>query len=108
MWGCFLMSGVKIMHFLKDWWKSIPIHQNYTMALSILCNMYMYSICYRFHEVMALRTLMRAVPSLRENGDEFKAVIMKLYLNAHELILWMAYVQQLNFQSILLQNMLRF
>ena len=36
MWGCFLMSGVKILHFLKDWWKSIPIHQNYTMALSIL------------------------------------------------------------------------
>ena len=29
MWGCFLMSGVKILHFLKDWWKSIPIHQNY-------------------------------------------------------------------------------
>ena len=34
MWGCFLMSGVKILHILKDWWKSIPIHQNYTMALS--------------------------------------------------------------------------
>ena len=33
MWGCFLMSGVKILHFLKDWCKSIPIHQNYTMAL---------------------------------------------------------------------------
>ena len=33
MWGCVLMSGVKILHFLKDWWKSIPIHQNYTMAL---------------------------------------------------------------------------
>ena len=33
MWGCFLMSGVKILHCLKDWWKSIPIHQNYTMAL---------------------------------------------------------------------------
>ena len=33
MWGCFLMSGVKILHFLKDWGKSIPIHQNYTMAL---------------------------------------------------------------------------
>ena len=33
MWGCFLMSGVKILHFLKDWRKSIPIHQNYTMAL---------------------------------------------------------------------------
>ena len=34
MWGCFLMSGVKILHFLKDWEKSIPIHQNYTMALN--------------------------------------------------------------------------
>ena len=31
MWGCFLMSGVKILHFLKDWWKSISIHQNYTV-----------------------------------------------------------------------------
>ena len=38
MWGCFLMSGVKILHFLKDWWKSIPIHQNYTMALKTLFN----------------------------------------------------------------------
>ena len=36
MWGCFLMSGVKILHFLKDWWKSIPIHQNYTMALTVV------------------------------------------------------------------------
>ena len=36
MWGCFLMSGVKILHFLKDWFKSIPIHQNYTMALTEL------------------------------------------------------------------------
>ena len=35
MWGCFLMSGVKILHVLKDWWKSIPIHQNYTMALTL-------------------------------------------------------------------------
>ena len=35
MWGCFLMSGVKILHFLKDWWKSIPMHQNYTMALKL-------------------------------------------------------------------------
>ena len=25
---------------------------------------------YRFHEVMALRALMRAVPSLRDNGDD--------------------------------------
>ena len=40
MWGCFLMSGVKILHFLKDWWKSIPIHQNYTMALSLDFTMY--------------------------------------------------------------------
>ena len=36
MWGCFLMSGVKILHFLKDWWKSIPIHQSYTMALTVV------------------------------------------------------------------------
>ena len=36
MWGCFLMSGVKILHFLKDWWKSTPIHQNYTMALMLV------------------------------------------------------------------------
>ena len=38
MWGCFLMSGVKILHILKDWWNSIPIHQNYTMALKPLFN----------------------------------------------------------------------
>ena len=30
-------------------------------------------ICYRFHEVMALRALMRAVPSHHENGDKLKA-----------------------------------
>ena len=28
------MSGVRILHFLKDWWKFIQTHQNYTMALS--------------------------------------------------------------------------
>ena len=27
------MSGVRILHFLKDWWKFIQIHQYYTMAL---------------------------------------------------------------------------
>ena len=42
MWGCFLMSGVKILHFLKDWWKSIPIHQNYTMALKTLQNIFVF------------------------------------------------------------------
>ena len=35
-WGCFLMSGVRMLHFLKDWWKFIQIHQNYTMALICL------------------------------------------------------------------------
>ena len=45
MWGCFLMSGVKILHFLKDWWKSIPIHQNYTMALTIAVWSVIYSQC---------------------------------------------------------------
>ena len=24
-----------MLHFLKDWWKFIQIHQNYTMALQI-------------------------------------------------------------------------
>ena len=33
VWGCFLMSGVRMLHFLKDWWKFIQIHQYYTMAL---------------------------------------------------------------------------
>ena len=28
------MSGVKILHFLKDWWKFSPIHQYYTIALN--------------------------------------------------------------------------
>ena len=44
MWGCILMSGVKILHFLKDWWKSIPIHQNYTMALKNLSYMSLHAI----------------------------------------------------------------
>ena len=29
------MSGVRMMHFLKDWWKFIQIHQYYTMALML-------------------------------------------------------------------------
>ena len=33
-WGCFLMSGVRMLHFSKDRWKFIQIHQYYTMALS--------------------------------------------------------------------------
>ena len=28
------MSGVRMLHFLKDLWKFIQIHQYYTMALS--------------------------------------------------------------------------
>ena len=27
------MSGVRILHFLKDWWKLTQIHQYYTVAL---------------------------------------------------------------------------
>ena len=27
------MSGVRMLHFLIDWWKFIQIHQYYTMAL---------------------------------------------------------------------------
>ena len=26
VWGCSLMSGVRILQFLKDWWKFIQIH----------------------------------------------------------------------------------
>ena len=36
VWGCFLMSGVRMLHFLKDWWKLIQFHQYYTMALTIV------------------------------------------------------------------------
>ena len=32
--GSLLMSGVRMLRFLKDWWKFIQIHQYYTMALS--------------------------------------------------------------------------
>ena len=32
----FLMSGVRMLHFLKDLWKFIWIHQYYTMALTII------------------------------------------------------------------------
>ena len=30
----FVMSGVRMLHFLKDWYKFIQIHQYYTMALT--------------------------------------------------------------------------
>ena len=29
------MSGVRMLHFLKDWWKFVQIHQSYTMALNL-------------------------------------------------------------------------
>ena len=29
------MSGVRMLHFLKDWWKFIQFHQYYTMALTV-------------------------------------------------------------------------
>ena len=29
-----LMSAVRMLHFLKDWWNFIQIHQYYTMALN--------------------------------------------------------------------------
>ena len=28
-----VMSGVRMLHFLRDWWKFIQIQQYYTMAL---------------------------------------------------------------------------
>ena len=31
----FFMSGLRILHILKDWWKFIQIHQYYTMALKL-------------------------------------------------------------------------
>ena len=54
MWGCFLMSGVKILHFLKDWWKSIPIHQNYTMALMLNHNFCLLSKAWIINEILIL------------------------------------------------------
>ena len=35
VWGCFLMYGVRVLHFLKDWLKCIQIHQYYTTALRL-------------------------------------------------------------------------
>ena len=36
VWGCFLMSGMRMLWFLKDIWKFIQIHQYYnTMALRV-------------------------------------------------------------------------
>ena len=32
------MSGVRILHILKDWFKFIQIHQYYTMALIYIIN----------------------------------------------------------------------
>ena len=66
MWGCFLMSGVKILHFLKDWWKSIPIHQNYTMALN----------CFSLNMVSTLQALSLHV-------DLSKLQVMFILLNSH-------------------------
>ena len=36
------MSGVRMLHFWKDWWQFIQIHQYYTMALirSTLAHLY--------------------------------------------------------------------
>ena len=41
--GCFLMSGVRILHFLQDWWKCIQIHQ-------ILYMYYMYGLNFAIKE----------------------------------------------------------
>ena len=30
VWGCLMMSGVRLLHFSKDWWKFIQSHQYYT------------------------------------------------------------------------------
>ena len=35
--GCFLMSGVRMLQFLKFWWKFIQIHEYYTVALIRSC-----------------------------------------------------------------------
>ena len=47
IWGCLLMSGVKMQHFSKDWWKFIQIHQYYTLALTWRCDSFImwYSNC---------------------------------------------------------------
>ena len=34
VWGSFLMSGVRMLHFSNDWWIFIQIHQYYTMAFN--------------------------------------------------------------------------
>ena len=34
VWGCLLMSGVRMLHFLKDWWKFIQKHHTmHSMSL---------------------------------------------------------------------------
>ena len=38
------MSGVRILHFLKDWWKFIQIHQYYTMALKVALDIFYFQI----------------------------------------------------------------
>ena len=45
-----LMSGRwKILHFLKDWWKSIPIHQNYNYGFNIKEHSKVCNVCAYFH-----------------------------------------------------------
>ena len=46
------MSGVRMLHFLKDWWKFIHIHQYYTLALTILCNILHLRNCSSCHRVL--------------------------------------------------------
>ena len=57
MWGCFLMSGVKILPVLKDWWKSISVHQNYTMALKTKVKQYFFSWLEMITFIIKLATL---------------------------------------------------
>ena len=49
------MSRVRMLHFLKDWWKFIQIHQYYTMAL-VLFN----DVPLRTRRMLTAKTLNRS------------------------------------------------
>ena len=78
MWGCFIMSGVKILHFLKDWWKSIPIHQNYTMALNLFIILTHYYRCQRAWSLWIMHVQLKSIHILVNGLINFISLIPRL------------------------------
>ena len=69
------MSGVRMLHFLKDWWKFIQIHQNYTMALISWFLWY-------FHNFIT-KIGINWSGNFRENNSTTKITTYTLYKHKH-------------------------